>query len=340
MKLPPRDIENFIKKPSSNIGAILLYGPDEGLIRERLNFLTKNITSDPIDINDINEGSLLEQTSLLLDEANSISMFGGKKVIRLRSASDKSSSTIKATLKSLSANSNLILVEAGELSPRSSLRILFETEENSTAIPCYVEDASSLSRVISEAIKKAGYNASSDVVNHIATNVVGDRGLARSEIEKLITYMGNEKNITMKEASACIGDSADLAIDDLAKFVGIGNFAEADRILSYNLEEGVSAVSILRNLQNYFMRLHSTKSRLEQGENLETAMRKLQPPVFFKAKNSFENQVRNWSLSNLENAVTTLISAEAKCKQTANDPATICGRALLAIAQIGLKSRQ
>lgn len=338
MKLSPRDIESFIKKPHTNICAILLYGPDEGLIRERMNVLTANITSDQMDITDINEGTLSDKNSLLLDEANSISMFGGRKVIRLRSASDKSSSTIKSTLKSLAPDSNLILVEGGELTPRSSLRIMFENAENAVAIPCYVEDERSIGRIIGEALKTASFQASSEVVAYIASNVIGDRGIARSEVEKLITYMGNEKAITMKDAAACVGDSADLAVDDIAKFISLGRFAEADRVLNYNLAEGVSAVSILRNLQSHFMRLHITKSRIEQGENMEGAMKKLQPQVFFKAKDSFEAQVRNWSLSQMETALNVIVSAEAKCKQTANEPATICGRAVLSLSQMGAKA--
>jgi len=341
MKVQPRDIENFVKNPPKNICAVLIYGPDEGLARERLNKFTTNVVpdlQDPFNIVDINSSTLNENPALLSDEVLSISMLGGRKVVRLREASDKNTSTIKSVAASLNSDCNFLLIEAGELSPRSSLRLLFEGEDNVAAIPCYVEDERDLSRVIAEALREAGYNFNSDVTNYVAANVVGDRGIARSEIQKLITYMGDNKNITLEDAQACIGNSADLSLDDVAKLVASGKFAEADRIVAHLLSEGISAVAVLRSMQSYFDKLFITKSRIEQGEPLDSAVKKLKPPLFFKAKAAFEAHVRNWSISSLEQAINIIISAEAKCKQTASRPETICSRAVLSIAQMGSKS--
>ena len=341
MKVQPRNIEAFVKQPPANICAVLLYGPDEGLIRERLTVFTKNIVADlkdPFNIVDITGSSLQENTALLADEALSISMLGDKKVVRLREATDKNVAAIRNAVSSLTPDCNFIIIEAGELSPRSNLRAMFEKENNLAAIPCYVEDERNIAKVISTALRDAGYRANNDVINHIATNVVGDRAIARSEINKLITYMGEEKNITLEDAQKCIGNSADLSLYDIAKLVASGKFVEADRILNHVLSEGISAVAILRSLQNYFNRLLLTKARTEQGDSLDSAMKKLRPPVFFKEKSAFEAHARNWSLSAIETAMTIIISAEAQCKQTASMPETICGRAILSLSRMGVKS--
>jgi len=342
MKIPPRNIESFVKKPNEEISAILFYGPDDGLIRERMNVMTKNIVEDVNDAFNICEFSapkLSDNNSLLSDESMSISMLGGRKVIRIRNASDKITSIVKDTLTVITKDSNLVLIEAGELSPRSSLRILFERAENAAAIPCYVEDERSISRIISSSIKEAGYNISSEAVVYIAANVVGDRGVARSEVEKLITYMGQEnKNITLNDVIASIGNSADLSLGDIAQNVASGQFAAADRILNYVLSEGIPEVTILRNLQNYFMRLHLTKARIDSGESSDMALKKLKPPLFFKVKPAFTMQVNGWSTVGLEQALSVLTSAEAKCKQTNSQPKTICGRAILSLSQMGSRA--
>lgn len=342
MKVKPRDIESFVKKPPAHICAVLLYGPDEGLVRERLNVFTKNIVpdlKDPFNIVDITGSSLLDNNALLADEALSISMLGDRKVVRLRDATDKNTAAIKNAISSLTADCNFVIIEAGELTPRSNLRVMFEQDDNIAAIPCYVEDERNIARVISDALRESGFKANNDVINHIAANVVGDRAIARSEINKLITYMGDENVITLEHAQACIGNSADLSLNDIAKLVAGGRFNQADRILTTVLSEGVSAVAILRSLQRYFERLLLTKARMQQGENLDMAMKKLRPPVFFKEKASFEAHARNWSLVAIENAMTVIISAEAQCKQTASVPETICGRAILALSQMGSKSQ-
>ena len=77
MKVQPRDIENFVKNPPKNICAVLIYGPDEGLARERLNKFTTNVVpdlQDPFNIVDINSSTLNENPALLSDEVLSISI--------------------------------------------------------------------------------------------------------------------------------------------------------------------------------------------------------------------------------------------------------------------------
>lgn len=342
MKIAPKNIESFVKKPSAETLAVLLYGPDEGLVRERLGTLTKNVVpdlQDPFNITEFSGDQLSDNPARLMDEALSISMLGGRRVIRVRDCGDKITSTVKDVLAALKPGDNLVLLEAGELPPRSTLRALFENAENAAAIPCYVEDERDIGRVIGDALKTAGYAIPSEAVIYMANNVIGDRAIARSEVEKLITYMGaGNKNISLDDVIACVGNSAALSLDDLAKHVVSGQFAEAERILAHVLSEGLPAVTVLRNLQNYFMRLHITKSRLQKGESTEEALRKLRPPLFFKVKPAFEFQLMSWSLNQMEQALALLSSVEARCKQTANDPHTLCSRAILSLSQMGAKA--
>lgn len=342
MKLTFKNIEGFVKKPDPTALAILIYGPDEGLVRERLDILTKNVVTDihdPFNVVEFSAEALTENPARLMDEAQSISMLGGRRVVRLREAADKVSAIVKDVLARLRAGDNLVLVEAGELNPRSSLRLLFEQADNAAALPCYVEDERDIGRVIGDALRAAGYNFSSDAVSHMAANVTGDRAVARSEVEKLVTYMGPEKkNIALDDVIACVGNSAALSLDDLAKHVASGQFAAADRILDFVLSEGLPAVTVLRNLQNHFSRLHITKARVQKGEDTELAMKKLKPEVFWKVKDSFKMQLNGWSMGQMEQALALLASVEAKCKQTANDPHTLCSRAILSLSQIGAKA--
>jgi DNA polymerase-3 subunit delta len=341
MKLAFRAIETFVKNPPAAALAVLLYGPDEGLVRERANALARRIVPDPKDpfgIADIEPGKLLETPSLLLDEAQSISMLGGRRVIRLRDATDKHTSVIKDALRELKPGSNLVLIEAGELGPRSSLRLLFEEAENAAALPCYVDDERDLTRLLSEAFKEQGYVISSEALVYMAANVIGDRGVARSEAEKLMTYMGHGKSIALEDVAASVGGSAVLPLDDLARTAVSGNFAEADRILRHLLSEGESPVRILRVLQDYILRLHVTKARLAAGEDFELALKKLRPPLFFKHKDAFTAQLSSWSLAQMEQALGQLAATESRCKQTGNEPETLCGRAVLALAQAGAKA--
>lgn len=337
MKLPFKDIEPFVKKMPPHILAVLIYGPDEGLARERLNILTRQVVADiqdPFNIAEFTGDQLSDQPSKLIDEAQSISMLGGRRVVRLRGASDSISGIVKETLSQLKPGDNLVLVEAGELPPRSSLRDLFERAENAAALPCYVDDARDISRILADSLKAEGFSIPSDALQYMAANVVGDRGVARGEAEKLATYMGAEKNIRLEDVIATVGSSAALSLDDLSKSVFSGQFAEADRVIRFLLNEGTEPVRILRSLQNHLTRLYLTRLRADKGDNIEAAMKKLRPEVFWKNKASFESQVNAFTAAALEQAQNLLTGAEGKCKQTGSDPQLICSRIVLSLSQM------
>lgn len=338
MKVPPRESDAFARKPAPAALAVLVYGPDEGLARERLDLLTRSVVADikdPFNVVELTGATLADDPARLRDEAQSISMLGGRRVIRLRGADDKCAGTVKETLAALKPGDNFIVIEGGDLSTRSPLRQLFETADNAAAIGCYVDDQRDTGRVIGDALREAGMTAEPEALAYLSANMLGDRAIIRSEIEKLILYMGKEKRVTLDDAVACAGNAAALPLDDLARHAASGNFAAADRILDHLLSEGLPAVTILRALQNHFLRLHVTKARLQKGENTAEAMAKLKPPVFFKIKDAFTAQLNGWSALQMEQALGLLSTAEAKSKQTGSEPATLCGRALLAISQIG-----
>lgn len=343
MKLQFRAIEAFVKKPPAHVLAILVYGPDEGLVRERSAMMIKASGvdgKDPFAIADLAQAQVSENPALLLDEAKSISMLGGKKAVRLRiiDNADRVTSAAENALKQLREGDNIVIIEAGELGPRSSLRLLFERLENAAAVPCYVEDERDLSRLVAEILKAQGFRISSEAMGFLASSVVGDRGVARGETEKLMTYMGGQRDISLEDVMACIGSGAQLPLDDLTRHLASGQFGEADRVLQLALAEGETPVAILRHIQNYFSKLHITKARIEKGESLDAALMKLRPPLFFKLKDAFVAQMNGWSMPQLEQALALLMTVEAKCKQSGAEPNTLVSRAVLSLAQIGAKA--
>lgn len=345
MKLAFKQIDPFLKNPDPAALCVLVYGPDEGLVRERADILARHIVpdlKDPFSVIDITPESLRTTPSLLVDESQSLSMLGGARVVRVRALTAEGDAlkvvekAVDDLLAVLKKGDNQVIIEAGDLGASAKLRKLCEDAGNAAALPCYVEDMRDLTKVIAGALKEQGYAIEPDALQHVSANVVGDRAIVRSEVEKLITYMGPvQKRVRLEDAQAAIGDSADLSIDLLAKGVAGGQFAEAQRILDNLLNGGTSFVVVTRNLLNYFMRLHMIKARLERGESLQAATGKLRPPLFWKHKDAFEAQVSAWSMLQLEQALMILNTAEFKCKQTGADPALLLSRALLALSQIG-----
>lgn len=345
MKLAFKQIDAFLKKPDAEIPVVLVYGPDEGLVRERADHLAKLVTpdlKDPFMVADILPEQLRATPSLLVDETKSLSMLGGRRVVRLHASVAEGDllkvveNAVGELLASVTPQDNYVIIEGGDLGPSAKLRKSCEDAKTmAVALPCYVEDERDLTKLIGTALKEQGYSIDNDALGYMAGNVIGDRGVVRGEIEKLITYMGPENRVVrFEDVVACIGDSADLSMDLLAQRVASGRFAEAERVLKSLLADGTAFVVVTRVLQNYFLRLHVTRARMDKGENLDGAMAKLKPAVFWKQKDAFVSQLNGWRTPQLEAALTLIMSAEYKCKQTGSDPELILSRALLALSQM------
>jgi DNA polymerase-3 subunit delta len=338
MKLGWKDIDAFVKKPNPKARAILVYGPDDGLVKERALTMAKaSVTdiNDPFNVALLNGDILSEDPARLSDEANAMSLMGGARLVRVEGVSDKHTTIFKDYLASPSVE-NLIILEAGELGTKSTLRALFEKSESAAAVPCYVDDERGVANLIRQTLSENGYTIQADAVTWLSGNIAGDRLRVRMEIDKLMIYMGSQsKNVTLDDAQAACGEAGDQSLDDLIYAVGNGKIDAALRSYNKLIEEGVAVVTILRSLQGHYRRLHYTKSLMKSGLDMDEAMKKLQPAVFFKVADSFKAQLRKWPEGKLLNIMQRLSSVEAQTKQTGTPVETLCSQVILSLAAQG-----
>jgi len=263
-----------------------------------------------------------------------IALTGGRRCVRVRGAEDAVTPVFAAVLGDPPSGDTLAVVEAGDLGKGSKLRALFEDSPAATAIACYVEDEAGLSRTIAEMLQAAGKTAGPDALAQLAASLVGDRMLARAEIEKLITYMGAEREVTLAEVRAVIGDSGAMELDAPVWAAADGDYAAVDRALARLYGEGESPVGILRAAQRHCQRLQLVVGQVARGESLDRAAGALKPPLFFKTRNQFLAQARRWSPAALRQALDRLTEAEADCKRTGMPDKTLCARALYQVAAL------
>lgn len=334
MKLQTRSIAGFLKKPDPCVRAILVYGPEESLVRERAAALGKTVVndlSDPFSVSVLQGPEVAERAGLLIDEALAIPMFGGRRLLRLENAVDANAVVLKEYLKKPN-DQTLVVAEAGALGPKSSLRKLFESAENAAALPCYVEGAGDVQGFLRELFSGKGLQAEPDAVAFLADMLAGDRGRIRGEIEKLSLYKGADASpLTLAQARECCGDSALQTLDDLCYATGDRDAARALRALAQLESEGTAPIAMLRTLQNHFRRLHLTKSRMAAGESADFVMKSLQPPIFFKQESAFRAQLSRWPMESLERVLLHLMDIEARSKTTGAPVTLLMERAALEI---------
>lgn len=341
MKIPPRQIDAFVKKPDPAIRAVLIYGPDEGLMRERATIIGKTVVADlndPFNVAVLSTDILANDPARLNDEANAMSMMGGGRLIRIEGAADSLTPLLKAYLANPSPGS-LIVLEGGDLGSRSSLRKLFETSPVAASLPCYAASAGDVQGLIRQELQAVGMSIDPDAVSWLAQQVLGDRALAKGEVEKLILYCGGFNpdrpasiRVSLDDAVASCGQGGDKSMDDLIYATAGGNPETALRTFRQLVDEGTPTIVIHRSLQTHFRRLHYTRSLMEGGLSLGEAMKKLNPPIFFKWEDSFRAQAGRWPVAVLETVLGRLAQLEADCKKTGTPEEILTAQAILSLS--------
>lgn len=336
MKLAFREIDAFVKKPSPAARVCVVYGPDQGLVTERAKAIALTQVpdlADPFNVALLNADQILDDPARLSDEAFAQSLMGGNRLVYIRDAADSVTPILKDYLKNPSSHT-LVILEAGELGTKSSLRALAEKADNAAAIPCYVEDERDLSKFITTEVANAGLSIERDALTALSGSLVGDRRVARGELEKLLIYkLGDaDKSITLANVEACMGDVRARTFDELVHAVGQGDVARMAASLAALTRESTPAVTILRTVQNHFRRLYQVQLKMEGGADPKAAMKSLNPPVFFKYEDAFIAQTRRWPRPRIEAFLNALNNVEAQTKQTGIPADTVTAQLLLKTA--------
>ncbi len=344
MKIEPRQAEAFLKKPDPKIRGVVVYGNDDGLIAERALQLAKSVCEDlkdPFRVVDIAGEALKGDPARLADEFGALSLMGGRRVIRVRPAGEEAVAALE-NLVAATAGDALVVLEGGNLTPRSGLRALAETEACLAALPCYMDSEGELERLVEGAARAQGLAVEPAALEWIVERLGGDRGQTRSEIDKLLLYKAGDggKTVTLDDALAVLGDTAAIGIDDVIGATFDGNVEALDRALDRVFAEGGNPVQLVRSLQRHADQLHLVSGHVAAGGNLEAAMFKARGlPRGGPIRQRFERHARAWPLPRLSQAVSRILDAELECKSTGLPDEAIARRLCLALAMTARQAR-
>jgi DNA polymerase-3 subunit delta len=344
VKIEARQGEAFLKKPDPRIRGVVIYGNDDGLIAERGLALARTVCEDlkdPFRVVDIAGDALKGDPARLADEFGAMSLMGGRRVIRVRPAGEESVAALE-NLVAASAGDALVVIEAGNLTPRSGLRTLAETEPCLAALPCYMDNEAALEGLVESAARAQGLAVDPDALEWIVERLGGDRGQTRSEIDKLLLYKAGDsgKTITLADAMAVLGDTASIGIDDVIAAAFDGEPVALDRALDRVFAEGGNPVQLVRSLQRHADQLHLVSGHAAKGGNLEAAMFKARGlPRGGPVRQRFERHVRSWPLPRLSSALQEILRAEMECKSTGLPDQAIARRLCLRLSQAARNAR-
>ncbi|MFN3959193.1 MAG: DNA polymerase III subunit delta [Parvularculaceae bacterium] len=343
--LKGKAIDAFLARRDKSVGAVLVYGPDLGLVRERADRIARLVTpdlKDPFNALDLQDGDLKGAPSRLADELCALSLMGGERVIRIRTSGESAAEAAKIAVAGLDTGNlkpnGILIVEAGDLGAASGLRKTFEKSTSCLALPCYADAPADIRAIAVEAARAEDLRFDDDALGLLVSFLGEDRGVSRAEIDKLMLYKGPKAvrqgpgTISLEDVKASLVDTISDAGDEAAKAAADG--APGRLALALHRLEGAGSgpIGTLRLAQREMTRLRTAQGMIAEGLSAETAMGRLRPPVFFMEKRNFEARLRRWPLSKIEAALDILLDAELGAKSTGLPDLEIAERALFKIA--------
>jgi len=333
--IPRSDYDSFCEDPNPRYPIVLIYGPNRGLVSERIETLLKNLrgkSADDFTVVTLDGDALASDPGKISDEANTIGLFGGKRILHIRTGGRSFVDGLKPLLAG-PAPEAFIAIEAGDLAKNSPLRTVCEAAKNAAVIPCYDDDARTIAALIDSSLLRAGIAMDRDAKETLVSLVGSDRLSTRAEIEKLIFYAGDTKRIALADVRAVVADASGLAIDDVLDAASAGDSKAALRALSAARAEGTSPASILNAAIRHLSSLHRMSLQVEAGEDAESVLKRNR--VFWRRMDDHKRALRRLGSRSLENALIALGEAELESRRSSALADAIAERAILSLAERG-----
>jgi DNA polymerase-3 subunit delta len=319
MKLNAQAAEEFAQYPQK-FGAALVYGSDEGQVRQRVNQLIENWSGKadpPAEKMEYRaEDFIGEDAKSLADMCASFHLLASKQVILVRDATDTLVPLLDEAIASRNSDNLLILCCSEALPLRSKLRIWAEKERAIGVIACYTDEGRNLTQLIQQTLRGYGLRADTDTLDFLASQLGGDRQIIANELEKLSLYLGESADTCgLEDAMHAVGNNSAGSLDILSHAVASGNIETSCKLSDMLLQEGVMPVILVRSTMRYFNTLEQLAGLRQTGLNMEAAIEAIQPKVFFKHKATLRQHGARWGKNRIVAAQFILQKLELDCKR-------------------------
>ena len=288
------------KIKQNNYKFYLFYGDNEGLKEENIKNLFEKNYQDKI--HRYEEKEILDNTNIFFNSVLTKSFFDNEKLIIINRATDKIRITIEDLMEKNPEDIQIIL-NSKNLEKKSTLRKLFEKEKSIVCVPFYEDNNQTLNSIISLFFRNKKFPISQQLINVLIERSRGDRKNLNNELEKIESFSLNKKNLNLEEIIKLTNladnySAAELVDHSLAK-----NTRKTVTILNENNYSDEDNIIIIRTLLVKLKRLVKIYELVDEKNNIEQAISKIKPPIFWKDKPLVIQQIKSWEKNYLKNLI-------------------------------------
>ena len=291
----------------------LIYGENIGMkddIKDQIKIYFKNhekvlFTQDEI----------LKKKDILIEQVENTSLFSNKKIIFVNEVTDKIKDIINDIGQKPKEDLKIFLF-AQTLEKKSSLRKSFEKENTQGIIACYHDNEKTLGEYIRRKLKDYT-GVTQQMINFLIKNCNLDRKTLSNEIDK-IKCLFIDKKVSIDKLPELLNNNNNLDFNNVRDACLSADKSNLNENLGNIVLQNENAYFYLSILSNRIEKLRNLNYELKREKNIEKAIDKMKPPIFWKDKPTFYKQINRWNSEKLEQARKILFDVEIQLKLNAN----------------------
>jgi DNA polymerase-3 subunit delta len=337
MKLTGSAAQGYFRAPDAGHAGLLIFGADPMRVAEKRQLVITALVGpqgeEEMRLTRMNGADLRKDPAMLLDAIKAQGFFPGHRVVFVEEASDSLTKIIDAGFMDWQPGDAQVVVTAGQLTAKSSLRKVFENHRSTVCIGLYDDPPSrdEIAQVLRDAQIETPSGDVENAVFALAQSL--EPGDFRQTIEKLGLYkLGDKTPLSIEDVMACAPQSAEVDMDDVLDTVAFGHADKIGTVLRNLYAQGVQPVTLCIGAMRHFRMLHAVAS---DPAGPQSGIGQLRPPVFGPRRDKLMRQAGAWRRDRLERALTTLTDTDLQMRSAGVSPDhALMERALIRLAMM------
>tara|TARA_Y100001970_G_scaffold237377_1_gene297815 strand:- start:18814 stop:19809 length:996 start_codon:yes stop_codon:yes gene_type:complete len=301
---------NDIKNSKSKF--FLLYGENEGHKDEVINnFFINEFKGEIIKYD---ENQILNNEEIFYNTCLNDSLFDSEKIILVSRVTSKLFEIVKDLTEKNISNKKIIL-NSETLDKKSKIRQLFEKEDDLICIPFYQDNNYSLYKIAISFFKINKIAVSTENINLIIEKCLGDRKTLRNELNKILNYCFQRNKISSEEINRLINANDQENYFELIDNCLAKNSNQVTKIINNDQFSKAESIILVRSFISRVKRLIELKKLFEEIGDINQAITKFKPPIFWKDKEIVYKQISSWSSNEIYKMLNDINMLELKFKK-------------------------
>lgn len=221
----------------------------------------------------------------------------------------------------------ILILTASKLDRREKFSI--SIDKNGTVILCQPLYKQNLEIWVRQRIKRSGKDIDKDAINLLTESEGTDMLTLDNDIEKLVLYCWDRKNISVKDVAAVSGGLKGVSVFEVVNAIVDRRVKDAISFLKRAIDDGEPPVKILYFIVREFRMMLKARTLIDAGESPDNAAKAAGVPVF-KIK-EFSLRIQKFSRIELDDIFAKLMETDGRLKGSALRPEHILERLILSV---------